>query len=115
MVGNITSLTGNGLRDWFIQRVTAVAIGVYTIFLLGFFIKNPNLSFTQWQEFFSCKAMQIAGTLVVVSIITHAWIGLWTVCTDYIKCVWIRTSVILFLLLAEAILLVWGLKIVWGI
>jgi len=59
--------------------------------------------------------MQIAGTLVVVSIITHAWIGLWTVCTDYIKCVWIRTSVILFLLLAEAILLVWGLKIVWGI
>ena len=54
-------------------------------------------------------------TLVVVSIITHAWIGLWTVCTDYIKPVCIRTSVILFLLLAEAILLVWGLKIVWGI
>lgn len=30
MVNNVTSLTGNGLKDWLIQRVTAVYFAVYS-------------------------------------------------------------------------------------
>lgn len=37
MVTNVTSLTGNGLKDWLIQRVTAVYFAVYTIFIIGFY------------------------------------------------------------------------------
>lgn len=114
MVGNITSLTNNGLRDWLIQRLTAVVVGVYSVYLLVFFFCHPNLTFTEWQAFFSSKPMSIAGTLVIFSIIWHAWIGIWTVCTDYLKCAMLRNSVIFFVLLLEATLLVWGIKIVWG-
>lgn len=33
MVNNVTSLTGNGLKDWLIQRVTAVYFAAYLIFI----------------------------------------------------------------------------------
>lgn len=115
MVGNVTSLTNNGLRDWLIQRATALVIGVYALVLLGFFMRNSTLDFTHWQEFFSSKPMQILGTLAVMSIVLHAWIGIWTVCTDYIKPACIRMGVTFLVLLLDAILLVWGIKVVWGI
>ncbi|MFO3149978.1 succinate dehydrogenase, hydrophobic membrane anchor protein, partial [Legionella pneumophila serogroup 1] len=48
MVNNVTSLTGNGLKDWLIQRVTAVYFAAYLIFLFGFILANPDLNFSQW-------------------------------------------------------------------
>lgn len=30
MVANVTSLTGNGLKDWLVQRVTAVYFAAYS-------------------------------------------------------------------------------------
>lgn len=37
MVNNVTSLTGNGLKDWLIQRVTAVYFAAYLIFYLDLY------------------------------------------------------------------------------
>ena len=37
MVTNVTSLTGNGLKDWLIQRVTAVYFAIYVLYLLAYF------------------------------------------------------------------------------
>lgn len=115
MVDSITSMTGKGLRDWFLQRVSAVVIGAYAVFLMGYFLMHPHVDFSQWQALFSCVWMQIAGTLVIISIVTHAWIGLWTVSTDYIKPACVRGVFITTVLLALWILLIWGIKIVWGI
>ena len=35
-----TGLTGSGLRDWVVQRVSAVVLAVYGLVLLGFFLFN---------------------------------------------------------------------------
>lgn len=52
MVNNVTSLTGNGLKDWLIQRVTAVYFAVYSFFIMGFLLLHPELGFAQWHAFF---------------------------------------------------------------
>lgn len=114
MVTNVTSLTGNGLKDWLIQRITAVYFAVYAVFLLVFLLGHPDLTYNQWHDLFSHPVMQIATSIGLLALLFHAWVGLWTVTTDYIKCTCIRVSaqvVIGFWLLAQ---MIWGLMIVWG-
>lgn len=114
MVTNITSLTGNGLKDWLIQRATAIYFAVYTLFILGFLLMHPQLYYSQWQGLFHNVLFQIASGIALVAYLLHAWIGIWTVTTDYIKCTIIRLSVQLLVALLLLGQLFWGLMIVWG-
>lgn len=115
MVSNVTSLTGNGLKDWLIQRVTAIYFAAYALFLLGYFIKHPNMEFANWDALFSHLGFQIATTIALLAFSLHAWIGLWTVTTDYMKCTVLRLSMQLFLVLWLLVQFIWGLIIVWGL
>ena len=117
MVGveKIMSLTHNGLFDWLIQRVTAVLMGLYVFFILGFLILHPNLQFADWHGLFSCGAMRIFSFLVLLSIVTHSWVGIWTVLTDYVKCFYLRLSLEILMILALLSYLALGIKILWGI
>lgn len=114
MVTNVTSLTGNGLKDWLIQRVTAVYFAVYSIFLLFFLMAHPDLGFEQWQALFANMLFQIATAIALLALTLHAWIGIWTVTTDYMKCTVIRLSVQLLVALWLLSQFIWGLMIVWG-
>ncbi len=114
MVTNITSLTGNGLKDWLIQRISAIYFAVYSLFLLGFLIFHPQLQYSQWHSLFHCIIFQIASVIALLMLSLHTWIGIWTVTTDYLNCTVLRLTiqVLVFLLLLAQFL--WGLTIVWG-
>jgi succinate dehydrogenase / fumarate reductase membrane anchor subunit len=114
MVNNVTSLTGNGLKDWLIQRVTAVYFAVYVFFLFGFLLLHPDLNFEQWRALFANHGFQIASAIGLLALSLHAWIGIWTVTTDYIKCTAVRLSVQLVVVLWLLSQFIWGLMIVWG-
>ena len=114
MVTNITSLTGNGLKDWLIQRVTAVYFAVYSLFLLGYLLAHPQLQFAVWYALFHGLVFQIASILALLMLTLHAWIGIWTVTTDYIKPTSVRLSVQMLVFLILLAQFVWGLIIIWG-
>lgn len=114
MVTNVTSLTGNGLKDWLIQRATAVFLAGYTIFLLYFFLSHSPMEMSVWHELWSCHAFQIASVITIVSVSLHAWIGIWTVTTDYIKCTILRLSLQLLVLAWLLAQLIWAVMIIWG-
>lgn len=114
MVTNVTSLTGNGLKDWLIQRVTAVYFAVYSFFIIGFLLVHPNLDFAQWHVLFSNRFVQIASLIALFALSLHAWIGIWTVTTDYIKCTALRVSLQMFVVLWLLSQFVWGFMILWG-
>lgn len=114
MVTSVTSLTGNGLKDWWIQRATAVYFFAYSLFLFGFLLMHRPLDFNQWQGLFHCTEFKIATVVALLTLCLHTWIGIWTVTTDYLKCTVIRFSLqlaVMLLLLGEFI---YGLMIVWG-
>lgn len=113
MVGNITSLTGNGLRDWLIQRISAVILGLYVIFLVGFGIFNPDLQYDSWHSLFVNSGMRVASVLVLLALLAHAWIGIWTVITDYIKTTAWRLTVQLIVIVLLLACFIWGLEILW--
>lgn len=121
MVSSVTGLGRSGVADWLVQRVSAVILGVYFIGLLGYLLFNSDLDYAQWQALFSATWMRIASLLALVSLCAHAWVGLWTVATDYLTPAMVgkNANVLRFLFQAACILLifiylVWGIQILWG-
>lgn len=114
MLMSVTSYSPSGLRDWLIQRVTAVLLATYAIIIVGFLIQHPQLTFEQWQGFFSQSWLQIYTIISLLCLLMHSWIGLWTVSTDYIKKSCIRLIFQLFVIFALLACLLAGIMIVWG-
>ena len=122
MVKSLTSLSSSGISNWMLQRVSALIMTAYLIFMVAYFFVNPSPSYDQWLSLHSTLAMRIFSLLTILSIATHAWIGVWCVLTDYITVRLIgpkATPIRMFLQLAMiAVILfyvVWTIDILWGI
>lgn len=113
MVEKVTSLTGSGVRDWLIQRITAVLLTLYILFLVSYLILHSPLEYAEWSGLFKNSFMRIFTFLALVSVVYHTWVGMWTIFTDYLKCPWLRLTVQVLTVLALISCLVWGVSIVW--
>src|SRR5699024_3353750 len=80
---SVTSLSRNGMADWLFQRITAVLLAVYTVGIVGYFLFTGEVDYDRWKGFMGSLPMQIINSIVMLSILAHAWVGLWTVTTDY--------------------------------
>ncbi len=121
MVTSVTNLGRSGLFDWVVQRVSAVVLLAYTVFLAGYLLTNSGLTFNEWQGLFQQNWMRAFSLLALLSLITHAWVGLWSVTTDYVtvrQMGAVATPLRLILQSGIALLsfyyLVWGIQILWG-
>lgn len=103
-----------GLFEWIVQRATAVLIGAYAIFICIFFLTHSPLSYIDWMALFTHTIMRVVTILVVLAILWHAWIGLWTVFTDYVKNGFIRLLLQIAVILLLASYFIWCLDAFWG-
>lgn len=85
MVSSATSLTRSGLSDFIAQRVSAFVLAAYTLCVVGYVAVTPGMDYATWLEFQSRDSMRMFGTLAVLALAAHAWIGMWTIGTDYIR------------------------------
>ena len=53
MVTAVTSLGRSGLSDWVMQRVTALVLLSYTLFITGVIFFGPTLSYAEWKALFT--------------------------------------------------------------
>lgn len=113
MLNLTTALGRNGFQDWIIQRVSALIIGLYAIFLLLFWLIF-GASYIAWQSLFSIGLMRYVSILVLLLTVVHAWIGLWIVCTDYLKFTALKVSALIFIYCFLLFDLIWGIQILWG-
>ncbi|PNT89807.1 succinate dehydrogenase, hydrophobic membrane anchor protein [Coxiella burnetii] len=102
-----------GYRDWFVQRITALLSGIYAVFVIVFLLVHHPISYPQWHALFSHLVMKIFTLIVIFSILWHAWIGMWTIFTDYVKNKPIRLALetLVFLLLVGYF--VWAIEFLW--
>ena len=120
MVTQVLSLTRSGLTDFVVQRLTAVVLALYTFCLLGFFLGGQATTHANLVEFFGATSMQVFSTLAILSTIAHAWIGMWTIGTDYLRPAHIGAATIvrftyqIVCILALFIYLVWALRLIWA-
>ncbi len=121
MVTNVTNFSRSGLYDWMAQRVSAVVLAAYVLFLLGFVIANPGLGYAEWHSLFSNNAMRIFSLLTLLALSVHAWVGMWTISTDYLTPMalgkWATAVRFLFQAacgVAMFAFFAWGVQILWG-
>ena len=121
MVTNATSLSRSGLSDWLIQRASAVVLAAYTLCLLGSFIAYPDMDYAQWRELFDSALMRIFSLISLLALCTHAWVGMWTIGTDYLTPSHLGNSATATRLVYQSICVllivvyfIWGVQILWG-
>jgi len=100
----------SGFRDWLVQRISAILIGAYVIFLLIFIAVEQPLQYPEWHMLFGNVWMKIFSLVVLVSLLWHAWIGLWTVFTDYVKPKGLRLFLEIGVWILFIIYFIWGVE-----
>lgn len=120
MVTNVTSLSRSGLSDFVLQRASAVVMALYTLCVISFFLANPGVTHEALKAYFGSTLMLVFSTLLVLSTAAHAWIGMWTVGTDYIRPHYFGAHATAFRLTYQSgvvvfifLYVVWALQIFW--
>ena len=82
MVTSVTSFSRTGLSDWLIQRVTSLVLLAY--FLLIAYQLAGSVDYTSWRALVDQTWMKVFTLMAALSLVAHAWIGLWSIFTDYL-------------------------------
>jgi succinate dehydrogenase / fumarate reductase, membrane anchor subunit len=122
MVTSITSFGRSGLYDWLIQRVGGAVMAAYTLFIVAFILSHKELAFADWQSLYSHLWMRVFSFVTLLSFISHAWIGLWAVLTDYLTERMLGAKATVLRVFAQMVLggvavtyLIWGIEVIWGV
>ena len=119
MVTQLISFSRNGLSDWLIQRVSSLILLAYFLFI-GIQIGN-GIDYTSWRELHDSTAMKVFTLFAVGAYVSHAWIGLWTVFTDYLTEYMlgpignvVRPALQGLVVLALLVYAIWVIQVIWG-
>lgn len=114
MVNRVVTGAHYGLRDWLIQRVTAVMMAVYSAALAGWLLLQPDLGYNVWTGLFSGQPMRTLTLLFLLSVFYHAWIGVRDIVMDYVKPSGVRLAIHTMVVLASILYAIWAVQILWG-
>ncbi len=102
-----------GMRDWLVQRVTAVLMALYTLVLLVQLLLPGPLDYYRWAGIYAAQWMKVFTFVVIVSLMWHAWVGVRDILMDYVKPVGTR----LVLQVGTLVWLVscagWAVQVLW--
>jgi succinate dehydrogenase / fumarate reductase membrane anchor subunit len=102
-----------GVRDWLVQRISALVMALYSVLLLILLLARPVADYRGWRALFEPEWMRYATLLFALSLFWHAWIGMRDIFMDYLKPTGARLlaeAVVILALLAYAL---WTVDILW--
>ena len=104
-----------GLRDWLMQRATAVVLTLYLIALAIQIVSARPLDHDAWVSLFVPLGMKAATLIAFVALAYHAWVGMRNIWMDYVRPIGIRMLLQLGTILWLAACLVWAVQILWRV
>ena len=104
-----------GLRDWLLQRLTAVVMAAYTVVVAVCLLVHAPANSTELHALFAGGFVRVATMLFFVALLYHAWVGLRDIFMDYVKPVWVRLT--LQAIVGQVLVgyLLWSAAILWGV
>jgi len=106
---------GYGLRDWLMQRVTAVVMAMYSLIFAFLLLTRPVNGFDGWRALFAPEWMKLASLLFALSLMLHAWVGVRDILMDYIQPAGLRLTLQSATILALVSYAAWAVHILWSI
>lgn len=94
----------SGLSAWLVQRLSAVFMLGFTVFVLVHFLVDPPHSYDAWRSWVGNIGVGMASGVFFAALLAHAWVGLRDVTLDYVASLAARVAVLS--LIAAALLAV---------
>ena len=112
---NMKSVLQKGIKDWVKQRVTAVLLLAYFVILGVMLLRHQPLDFQSWQSIFQPRWFKIFSLVAFLSALVHAWVGMWTIFTDYVH-PWSLRFVLMWVVAISLFgYFIWFIQILWGV
>ena len=105
--------TFTGLRAWLVQRVSAVYMLLFIVFILAHFIVDPPRSYAAWHGWIMSSSVSMATAVFFAALLAHAWVGVRDVIMDYIHPVAFRFWAFALLGIGLTAMGVWVMRILW--
>ena len=102
-----------GLRDWLVQRITAVLMTLFTLVLLVQVLLPGEMGYDKWAGIFSRQWMKVLTFVVIVSLLYHVWVGMRDVWMDYVKPVAVRLVLQVFTIVWLTGCAGWAIQVLW--
>ncbi|MHB1528695.1 MAG: succinate dehydrogenase, hydrophobic membrane anchor protein [Acidiferrobacteraceae bacterium] len=102
-----------GTVEWMLQRLTALYLALFLLFLGIRLVFVPPRNYEQWRALWSGNLIRVSTLVFTLGLLGHAWIGLRSVFRDYIRSVAVRLLVELTVgcgLVSQAL---WAFGILW--
>ncbi|HEY7987092.1 MAG TPA: succinate dehydrogenase, hydrophobic membrane anchor protein [Methylophilaceae bacterium] len=115
MVTRLLTPAYTGMRDWLLQRLTAVVMTVYLILLGAMLIAQRPNYYVAWKLMFSPLWLRMATLLFLFSLFFHAWLGVRDILNDYIHPLALRSFLLRAVMVALAAYAAWSVSILWSV
>ncbi len=115
MLNRVVTGAHYGLRDWLVQRISAVLMALFSVSVAIYLLAQPVVDYDVWTSLFSGNLMRSASLLFLLSIFYHAWIGVRDIVMDYVKLASIRLLIHVAVILALLLYAIWSVQILWGL
>ena len=109
------SRRASGLRAWAVQRLSALYLALFVLFLAAKLLLAPPGDAAAWRAWVAQPAVNVAFGLALAALLLHAWVGVRDVALDYVHSVPARLVLLGLVLLALAACAWWGLRILVGL
>jgi succinate dehydrogenase / fumarate reductase, membrane anchor subunit len=84
----------SGFRAWVFQRISAVYLGLYFLFICWYFVFSAPASYLEWREWVASPGINISLLFFVIVLLFHAWVGTRDIIIDYVHPLMIRVVVL---------------------
>jgi succinate dehydrogenase / fumarate reductase membrane anchor subunit len=104
-----------GVGGYLLQRLTAVVITAFVLFLLLRLIFGGPLGYDGWAGLFVPLPMKIVTLVALLALFYHAWVGVRDIWMDYVKPTGIRLALQMLTVLWLVFCAVWSVQILWRV
>jgi succinate dehydrogenase / fumarate reductase membrane anchor subunit len=115
MVNRVVVGAHYGMRDWLLQRITAVIIVLYVLLFTVLAVSGPRLDYANWRLLFTPQWMKLATLLFLFSVFAHAWVGVRDIVMDYVKPAGLKLVLYALFIAALFVYAAWSVRILWGL
>ncbi|MDH5184018.1 MAG: succinate dehydrogenase, hydrophobic membrane anchor protein [Gammaproteobacteria bacterium] len=103
---------GDGIRSWLIQRISAIFIVLYLIYLFISISSFAQMDFSTWHGWVALTTNKILLVLFFLSLLLHAWVGIRDVVLDYVHGFTIRFVALTVIIGSMLAMAIWLLLII---
>ncbi len=105
-----------GLRDWLAQRVTAVLMATFSVWMIvRVFMIEGKVTYGTWASLFVPTYAKVLTLLVLLALMFHVWVGVRDIYMDYIQPTAIRLVLQVATIVALTSYALWALMILWRV